>query len=77
MKETNEVGESFCLLADSEGNDDKKDEFGERAFQNPKDAKNEEEEEVPKSAFPYCKDLLFGMDHNDKVLFDHKDKSIH
>jgi hypothetical protein len=38
------------------------------------DNKKEEEEELPQSAFPYCKDLLFGMDHHDKVPFDHTDK---
>jgi hypothetical protein len=37
---------------------------------------DEEEEEHPQSAFPYRKDLLFGTDHNDKVPFDCKDKSI-
>jgi hypothetical protein len=37
---------------------------------------DDEEEELSHSAFPYCKDLLFGTDHNDKVPFDHKDKSI-
>jgi hypothetical protein len=26
--------------------------------------------------FPFHKDFLFGTDHNDKVPFDHKDKSI-
>jgi hypothetical protein len=36
----------------------------------------EEEEELSQSAFPYHKDLLFGTDHNDKVPFDRKDKSI-
>jgi hypothetical protein len=34
------------------------------------------EEELPQSAFPYHKDMLFGTDHNGKVPFDHKDKSI-
>jgi hypothetical protein len=43
-KPTNEVGASFCILAETQGNDD------------------EEEEEVPQSAFPYRKDLLFGTD---------------
>jgi hypothetical protein len=57
-KPTNEVGASFCVLAETQGNDDK------------------EEEELPQSAFPYRKDLLFGTDHNDKVPFDHKDRSI-
>jgi hypothetical protein len=57
-KATNEVGASFCVLAETQGNDD------------------EEEEELPHSAFPYCKKLLFGTDHNNKVPFDHKDKSI-
>jgi hypothetical protein len=37
---------------------------------------DEEEEELPHSAFPYRNNLLFGTDHNDKVPFDHKDKSI-
>jgi hypothetical protein len=37
---------------------------------------DKEEEELPQSAFPYHKDLLFGIDHNDKVPFDCKDKSI-
>ena len=31
-----------------------------------KHAKCEEEEELPQSAFPYRKDLLFGTDHHDK-----------
>jgi hypothetical protein len=57
-KATNVVGASFCVLAETQGNDDK------------------EEEELPHSAFPYRKDLLFGTDHNNKVPFDHKDKSI-
>jgi hypothetical protein len=57
-KATNVVGASFCVLAETQGNDD------------------EEAEELPQSAFPYCNDLLFGTDHNDKVPFDHKDKSI-
>jgi hypothetical protein len=57
-KATNVVGASFCVLAETQGNDD------------------EEEEELPHSAFPYRKDLLFGTDHNNKVPFDHKDKSI-
>ena len=57
-KPTNEVGGSFCVLAETQGNDDK------------------EEEELPQSAFPYHKDLLFGTDHNNKVPFDCKDKSI-
>jgi hypothetical protein len=57
-KPTNEIGASFCVLAETQGNDDK------------------EEEELPQSAFPYHKDLLFGTDHNDKVPFDRKDKSI-
>ncbi len=48
----------------------------ETAFQNLKDNKKEEVEELPQSAFPYHKDLLFGMDHNDKVPFDGKGKSI-
>jgi hypothetical protein len=47
-------------LAETQGNDDEE----------------EEEEELPHSAFPYCMDLLFGTDHNNKVPFDHKDKSI-
>jgi hypothetical protein len=51
MKPTNEIGESFCVLADSEGNDDEEEELGETAFQNLKDNKKEEEEEVPKYAF--------------------------
>jgi hypothetical protein len=50
--------------------------LGERSFQNLKDDKKEDEEELPQFAFPYHKDLLFGMDHNDKVTFDWKDKSI-
>jgi hypothetical protein len=41
----------------------------ETAFQNLKDNKKDEEEKVPKSAFPYHKDLLFGMDHYEKVPF--------
>jgi hypothetical protein len=49
--------------------------LGEAVFQNLKNNKKEEEEELPQSAFPYRKDLLFGTDHNDKVPFDHKDKS--
>jgi hypothetical protein len=57
-KPTNEVGASFCVLVETQGNDD------------------EEEEELPQSAFPYCKDLLFRTNHNDKVPFDCKDKSI-
>jgi hypothetical protein len=57
-KATNVVGASFCVLAETQGNDD------------------EEEEELPQSAFPYRKDLPFGTDHNDKVPFDRKDKSI-
>jgi hypothetical protein len=57
-KATNVVGASFCVLVETQGNDDK------------------EEEELPHSAFPYRKDLLFGTDHNNKVPFDHKDKSI-
>jgi hypothetical protein len=28
--------------------------------------KEDDEEELPQSAFPYHKDLLFGTDHNDK-----------
>jgi hypothetical protein len=75
-KPTNEVGASFCVLADTQGNDDKEEELGEAAFQIMKDNKKEEEEELPESAFPYHKDLLFGTDHNDKVLFDPKHKSI-
>jgi hypothetical protein len=76
-KTTNEVGALFCVLADTQGNHDKEEELGEAAFQNMKDdKKEEEEEEIPQSAFSYHKDLLFGMDHNDKVPFDHKDKSI-
>jgi hypothetical protein len=50
---TNVVGASFCVLAETQGHDDK------------------EKEELPHSAFPYCKDLLLGTDHNDKVSFDH------
>jgi hypothetical protein len=47
------------------------------AFQNLKDyKKKEEEQKVSKFAFPYCNYLLFGTDHNDKVPFDCKDKSI-
>ncbi len=57
-KPTNKVGASFCVLVETQGNDDK------------------EEEELPQSAFPYHKDLLFGTDQNDKVPFDCKDKSI-
>jgi hypothetical protein len=57
-KPTNEVGASFCVLAETQGID------------------YEEEEDFPQSAFPYCKDLLFGTDFNDKVPFDCKDKSI-
>jgi hypothetical protein len=57
-KPTNEIGASFCVLAETQGSDDK------------------EEEELPQSAFPYHKDLLFGTDHNDKVPFDRKEKSI-
>jgi hypothetical protein len=38
--------------------------------------KEEEEEELSHSAFPYRKDLLVGTDHNDEVPFDHKGKSI-
>ena len=76
-KPTNEVGALICVLADTQGNHDKEEELGEAAFQNMKDdKKEEEEEEIPQSAFSYHKDLLFGMDHNDKVPFDHKDKSI-
>jgi hypothetical protein len=63
-------------LTDTKGNDDEEEELVEAAFQNLKDNKKEEEEELPQSAFPYHKDLLFGTDHNDKVPFDHKDKSI-
>jgi hypothetical protein len=63
-------------LADTQGNDDEEEELGKAAFQNMKDNKKDEEEELPQSAFPYHKDLLFGMDHNEKVPFDHKDKSI-
>jgi hypothetical protein len=37
---------------------------------------DDEEEELPQSAFPYHKDLLFGTDHNEKVRFGCKDKSI-
>jgi hypothetical protein len=68
-KPTNDVGESFCVLADTQGNDDEEEEVGKTAFQNLKNDKKEEEE-VPQSAFPYHKDLIFGMDHNDKVPFD-------
>jgi hypothetical protein len=52
--------------------------LGETSLQNKKDNKKEEEEEeeLSQSAFPYCKDLLFRMDHHDKVAFDHTDKSI-
>jgi hypothetical protein len=75
-KPTNEVGALICVLADTQGNNDKEEELGKAAFQNVQDNKKEEEEEFPQSAFPYCKDLLFGTDHNDKVPFDHKDKSI-
>jgi hypothetical protein len=49
--------------------------LGEAVFQNLKNNKKEEEEELPQSVFPYHKDLLFGTEHNDKVPFDHKDKS--
>jgi hypothetical protein len=75
-KPTDEIGQLFCVLANSEGHDDEEEKLGETAFQNRKDNKKDEEEKVPKSAFPYHKDLLFGMDHNDKVPFDCKDKSI-
>jgi hypothetical protein len=50
--------------------------LAEAGFQNVKDDKKEEEKELPQSVFPYHKDLLFGMDHNDKIPFKHKDKSI-
>ncbi len=66
----------FCVLADIQGNNDEEEELGKAAIQNVKDDKKEEEEEFPQSAFPYHKDLLLGMDHNDKVPFDQKDKSI-
>jgi hypothetical protein len=75
-KPTNEAGASFCVLADTQGNDDEEEELGEAAIQNVKDDKKAEEEELPQSAFPYQEDLLFGLDHNDKVPFDCKDKSI-
>jgi hypothetical protein len=58
------------------GNDDQDKELGETSLQNKKDNKKDNEEELPQSAFPYCKDLLFGTDHHDKVPFDHTDKSI-
>jgi hypothetical protein len=64
-KPTNEVGALICVLADTQGNNDKEEELGKAAFQNVQDNKKEEEE-FPQSAFPYCKDLLFGTDHNDK-----------
>jgi hypothetical protein len=72
-KQINESNESFCVLADTEGNDDEKEELGET---NLKDHKKEDEDELPQSAFPYCKDLLSGTDHNEKVPFDWKVKSI-
>jgi hypothetical protein len=57
--------------------------MGKTAFQNLKDdmkveeeEEEEEKEEVLQSAFPYHKDLLFGMDHNDKIPCDRNDKSI-
>jgi hypothetical protein len=75
-KPTNGVGASFYVLPDTQGDDDDEEEFGKAAFQIVKDDRKEKEEELPESAFPYCKDLLFGTDHNDKVPFDHKDKSI-
>jgi hypothetical protein len=64
-------------LADTQGNDDKEEELGETAFQNLKDNEKEEEEEaLPQSAFPYHKDLLFGMDHNDKVPLTIKTRQL-
>jgi hypothetical protein len=37
-KQIKEVCESFCVLADTEGNDDEEEDLGEAAFQNLKDA---------------------------------------
>ena len=51
--------------------------MGETSLQNKKDNKKDDEEELPQSAFPYHKHLLFGTDHHDKVPFDCTDKSIH
>jgi hypothetical protein len=74
-KPTYECNESFGVLADTEVNDDEEEELDETAFHNLKDDKKEEEE-LPQASFPYCKDLLYGMNHNDKVPFDCKDKSV-
>jgi hypothetical protein len=75
-KRSNEVHESFCVSADTEGNDDDEEELGETSLQNKKDNKKDDDEELPQSAFPYHKDLIFGTDHHEKVPFDHTDKSI-
>jgi hypothetical protein len=52
-KPTNEVGASFCVLAVC-------------VLAETEGNNDDEEEELPQSAFPYHKDLLFGTDHNDK-----------
>jgi hypothetical protein len=57
-KPTNEVGASFCVLADTQGNDDKEEELGKAAFQNVKDNKKEEEKELPQ---PVCFPLWSGL----------------
>jgi hypothetical protein len=48
-KPTHEVGALFCLLADTQGNDDEEEELCEAAFQIMKDDKKTEEEELPQS----------------------------
>ncbi len=62
-------------MAHTQGHDDEEEELSETSLQNKQD-KEEEEEELSQSAFPYCKDLLFGMGHHDTVPFYHTDKSI-
>jgi hypothetical protein len=46
-KHTNEVGASFCVLADTQRNDDEEEELRKAAFQNLKDNKKEEDDELP------------------------------